>query len=40
MYLYIGEDRVVDHLVFVVHGIEPFGDARLSTFRSLIDCGK
>ncbi|XP_011407929.1 PREDICTED: SEC23-interacting protein-like [Amphimedon queenslandica] len=34
----MGEDKNIDHLVFVVHGIGPFADIRLDSFRSLIDC--
>ena len=35
-----GEDKNIDHLVFVVHGIGPFADIRLNSFRNLIECGK
>ena len=36
---FLGEDKNIDHLVFVVHGIGPFADIRLNSFRSLIECG-
>ena len=36
----LGEDRSVDHLVFVVHGVGPFVDIGVNSFKSLIDCGE
>lgn len=33
----IGEDRVIDHVVFVVHGIGPLAEL---SFRNLVDAGK
>ena len=37
---YKGDTRSVDHLVFVIHGIGPFADIRLNSYKSLVDCGR
>jgi phospholipase DDHD2 len=33
-----GEDKPVDHVVFVVHGAGPLSDDGVNSFKSLIDC--
>ena len=35
-----GDDRAVDHVVFVVNGIGPFADIRNNSFKSLVDSGE
>lgn len=35
--LFLGEPEIVDHLVFMVHGIGPACDIRL---RSIVHCGE
>jgi hypothetical protein len=35
-----GEDKPVDHVVFVVHGAGPLSDDGVNSFKSLIDCGQ
>ena len=37
LYATVGEDRVIDHVVFVVHGIGPLAEL---SFRNLVDAGK
>lgn len=37
MLIVAGEPAVVDHLVFVVHGIGPTCDLR---FRNIVECGE
>ena len=35
-----GDDRSVDHVVFVVPGMGPFADARFNSFKSPVDSGE